>query len=180
MGLMSSSNDTRSRILDAYTELVIEGGERLATLEAAAARAKVSKGGLLYHFPSKQHLLEAFLARFVELTAADAESIRQSSSQPIDELLRTSVSQGSPLDQALIAAVRLAQGSAAARDSLAQADQLWLALIEETVPDEALARTILLISDGLYYGSALRDHDMSADLAAAQQTVRALLAAPRG
>lgn len=97
MGLMSSSNDTRSRILDAYTGLVIEGGERLATLEAAAARAKVSKGGLLYHFPSKQHLLEAFLARFVELTAADAESIRQSSSQPIDELLRTSVSQGSPL-----------------------------------------------------------------------------------
>lgn len=176
---MSSSTDTRSRILDAYTELVIDGGERLATFEAAAERAGVSKGGLLYHFPSKRLLLEAFLTRFIDLTTAEVESIRDSSPAPIDELLRTSVSRGTPLDQALIAAVRLAQGSSAAREALARADRLWLGLIEQSVPDEALARTILLISDGLYYGSALRDHDMAADLDAARRTVRRLLADER-
>jgi AcrR family transcriptional regulator len=34
------------------------------TLEAVAAKAGVSKGGLLYHFPFKDALLEAMLERF--------------------------------------------------------------------------------------------------------------------
>jgi len=33
--------------------------------------------------------------------------------------------------------------------------QKWLDLILETVPDAATARAIVLISDGLYYNSAL-------------------------
>ena len=51
--------DTRDRILDALEALLLEGGTQGITLEAVAARAGVSKGGLLYHFPSKAKLLEA-------------------------------------------------------------------------------------------------------------------------
>ena len=42
----------RDRVLDAYETLLIESGPGATTLDAVAAAADVSKGGLLYHFAS--------------------------------------------------------------------------------------------------------------------------------
>jgi AcrR family transcriptional regulator len=60
----------RAALLDAAEAVVLEAGAAHLTLDAVAARAGVSKGGLLYHFPSKQALLEGMvsqvLARFDE------------------------------------------------------------------------------------------------------------------
>ena len=53
------ANNSREHILDTYVDLLIRSGERAATLDAVATAAKVSKGGLLYHFSSKKALLEA-------------------------------------------------------------------------------------------------------------------------
>lgn len=46
------SSDTKQRILDAAAEIARELGPGHLSLEAVATRAGVSKGGLLYHFPS--------------------------------------------------------------------------------------------------------------------------------
>lgn len=43
----------REKVLDAFEAILIDDGERAATLEATAKAAGVSKGGLLYHFRSK-------------------------------------------------------------------------------------------------------------------------------
>jgi len=51
--------DTRDRILDALETLLLDDGADKATLEAVASRAGVSKGGLLYHFPSKDAMMAA-------------------------------------------------------------------------------------------------------------------------
>lgn len=56
----------RERLLDAAERLVLETGAGHLTLDAVAKFAGVSKGGLLYHFPSKDSLLEAMLARYLE------------------------------------------------------------------------------------------------------------------
>jgi AcrR family transcriptional regulator len=48
---------TREHILQAAVELVLTEGSSALTLEAAAKAAGVSKGGLLYHFPSKEALI---------------------------------------------------------------------------------------------------------------------------
>jgi AcrR family transcriptional regulator len=45
--------DTRSQILDAAEAVVMCQGVRNLTLDAVAAHAGISKGGLLYHFRSK-------------------------------------------------------------------------------------------------------------------------------
>ena len=55
----------RDRLLDAAERLVLEMGAGHLTLDAVAKFAGVSKGGLLYHFPSKDALLEAMLTRHV-------------------------------------------------------------------------------------------------------------------
>lgn len=53
----------RDRLLDAAERLVAEMGAAHLTLDAVAKFAGVSKGGLLYHFPSKESLLEGMLTR---------------------------------------------------------------------------------------------------------------------
>lgn len=56
-----SSHDTRKQILDA-ARCVVGAHGAAASVEQIAAQAAVSKGGLGYHFPSKESLLVA-LAR---------------------------------------------------------------------------------------------------------------------
>ncbi len=61
-------------MLQAAEELAVEVGPANLSLDAVAARAGLSKGGLLYHFPTKARLLEAlvedFVRRFEEELAA--------------------------------------------------------------------------------------------------------------
>jgi AcrR family transcriptional regulator len=56
----------RERILEAAERVVGETGAARMTLDVVAQSAGVSKGGLLYHFPSKESLLGALAKRYVE------------------------------------------------------------------------------------------------------------------
>jgi len=47
----------RTAILDAAVRVVEEGGVTAVTLDAVAAEAGLTKGGLIYHFPSRDALL---------------------------------------------------------------------------------------------------------------------------
>jgi AcrR family transcriptional regulator len=58
--------DTRRRLLDAAAAVVRRDGAKALTLDAVAAEAGVSKGGLLYHFKTKRDLLDAMLEEWVE------------------------------------------------------------------------------------------------------------------
>jgi AcrR family transcriptional regulator len=53
---------SRDKIVAAAVELAKEVGPGHVSLDAVAQRAGVSKGGLLYNFPSKNKLLEAIVA----------------------------------------------------------------------------------------------------------------------
>ena len=59
---MARPPHARERVLDAFEALLIAEGERVATLDATAKRAGVSKGGLLYHFATKEELANAMIA----------------------------------------------------------------------------------------------------------------------
>ncbi|MDQ4136931.1 MAG: TetR/AcrR family transcriptional regulator [Pseudomonadota bacterium] len=67
---------SRERILDAAEELVREVGAGRLTLDAVAERASLSKGGLLYNFPSKDALLQGMLERLIATSAAEREALR--------------------------------------------------------------------------------------------------------
>jgi AcrR family transcriptional regulator len=60
---MSISNhaNKKKNILIAASEIVQEEGVVKLTLEAVAQRAGVSKGGLLYHYPSKEALIKGMV-----------------------------------------------------------------------------------------------------------------------
>lgn len=58
-------SETRERLLDAATRVLLVEGAQALTLDAVAREAGVSKGGLLYHFPSKHALVRAMVNRLV-------------------------------------------------------------------------------------------------------------------
>lgn len=156
------SAPTRDRLLDAFEELLVEGGERSATLDSVAAAAAVSKGGLLYHFASKDALVDGLLARLDALAREDADNIRTAPAGPVDYLIRTSVHTGSPLDRAYIAGSRLAQGrDPRAMQVLSEIRRRWLSVIEDAVHDPDTAQAIMLISDGLYVNSSLAAYELT-------------------
>lgn len=73
------AEDTRRDLIDAANHIVRTQGAARLTLDAVAQHAGVSKGGLIYHFPSKEALISAqvralmaaFEQRIVEAEAQD-------------------------------------------------------------------------------------------------------------
>ncbi len=150
--MTADERTTRDRLLDAFETLLVSAGSRSATLDAVAAAAKVSKGGLLYHFHSKDELVEGMLTRLREQGRVDADKMRSAKEGPVEFYLATSINSGSDFDRALIAAGRIAQESdSRASDALADLREGWFAILRDHIDDEALARTIQLIGDGLYF-----------------------------
>ncbi|MCP5172090.1 MAG: TetR/AcrR family transcriptional regulator [Pseudomonadales bacterium] len=69
---MSSIKTTQIKILDAAAAIVELSGASHLTIDAVAKKSGLSKGGVLYHYPSKQALLEGMLNRLV--TARESRS----------------------------------------------------------------------------------------------------------
>ena len=70
--------DSRELILQAAENIVARRGPAHLTLETAAHEAKVSKGGLFYHFRSKEALLEAMILRSTELLLREQMKVEES------------------------------------------------------------------------------------------------------
>ncbi len=146
----------RDRVLDAYETLLIEHGRGSATLDAVAGAAEVSKGGLLYHFASKDALVTGLLDRLRERSAEDADAIRQAPDGAVAYYLRTSAPGGGILGgvtRTYLAVLRIADGSTtgqAVRDALALVDADALAALCEELNDPVLAWLTQLVGDGLY------------------------------
>lgn len=149
----------REKVLDAFEEILIADGERAATLDATAKAAGVSKGGLLYHFASKDDLEAGLLARLDHLTTLDLERMTTAAEGPVAYYVRTSVMEDDALDRALIAATRLAQGgSTSAADMLRETRRRWAETIRPHVRDTASLDLVMLVSDGLYFNNSLDVH----------------------
>src|SRR5919201_2473277 len=65
---------TRQRLLEAAGAVIRRDGPQALTLDAVAAQAGVSKGGLLYHFASKRELLDALVDRWLDDCDRDIEA----------------------------------------------------------------------------------------------------------
>lgn len=68
--------NSRTKILDAAAQIIREIGAGRLTLDAVAQRAGVSKGGLLYNFPSKDALLQGMIQRIVDEVCARKNHLR--------------------------------------------------------------------------------------------------------
>ena len=70
--------DSREAILHAAERIVARHGPASLTLESAAAEANVSKGGLFYHFRSKEVLLQEMIRRALRQLGEEREKVADS------------------------------------------------------------------------------------------------------
>ncbi|MET0673308.1 MAG: TetR/AcrR family transcriptional regulator [Microbacterium pygmaeum] len=154
---MSRPPHARESVLDAFEAILISDGERSATMDATARAAGVSKGGLLYHFGSKDALEAGVLERLGALVDLDIEKITTAEEGAVSYFLRSSVMQNDPLDRVIIATSRLAQGgSAAASAALREIRVRWEDALRPHVKDATALDLVMLVSDGLYFNNALQ------------------------
>ncbi|MTD17397.1 TetR family transcriptional regulator [Nakamurella sp. YIM 132087] len=157
--------DTRERILRALRHLLATGGTDAVTLEAVAAQAGVSKGGLLYHFPSKAAL-------YAGLLDAVRDSVRREMAEATERsgAARGFLEYSEPTEDdeagfftSLIAAVRTGSsaeaGTGTETDGVGPGEQLveifreWEDPMRAAVPDPVQAEIIRLVGYGLYFGA---------------------------
>ena len=159
MNKKRSSSATRDKILSAAANVVLNQGASRMTLEAVAKEAGVSKGGLLYHFPSKDTLIEGMIEYMVQgLT----ERIRKEYEQDdfgtnqgrwLRALTKANFqSEDLELGAGLTAAVLLNPDLLEANRRAYEARQT---LIEQDGVDVVWANIIRLVGDGIWFSELL-------------------------
>lgn len=77
--MKAQRSNSRERILVAAADVARESGPGNLSLDAVAGRAGVSKGGLLYNFPTKAKLLQALVEDYLRDFQKALESARSTS-----------------------------------------------------------------------------------------------------
>jgi AcrR family transcriptional regulator len=154
-----SSADTRELIISAAASVVLKQGASRMTLEAVAKEAGVSKGGLLYHFPSKNALIEGMIEHMVQgLTerigkAYEQDDFGTNQGRWLRALTRANFqSEDLELSAGLTAAVLLQPDLLEANRRAYESRQ---ALIEQDGVDIVWANIIRLVGDGIWFAELL-------------------------
>lgn len=152
----------KERILDSYEEILIEQGPGGITLEAVAAHAGVSKGGLLYHFGSKEALVDGMMERLATLSDEDIERARKAPEGVVLYYLRTAITDATmqkPLHRTTMATIRILLNEPRVADVVKTYNKKVHDMISENVDDPLTAELVILVGDGLYLRAALGGED---------------------
>ncbi|MBL1073274.1 TetR/AcrR family transcriptional regulator [Nocardia sp. 2] len=157
---------TRDRILDALETLLLDKGLSQVTLEAVAATAGVSKGGLLYHFKSKDALL-AGLVRRLESRTTEQLNTAVSQGKSVAEWYLQTPHPGDESDavelalyRSMLAAMRTVDGphdtdADEVDRALNEAFDAYRTALDNEIPDPVQAEIVRLVGDGVYLRALL-------------------------
>lgn len=133
----------RSDLLAAAGTLIVRDGLDALTFDRLAAEAGVSKGGLLYHFPDKDHLLTALVeGRVARVDTAIAAWMAASTRRPGDT------------GHWLRAHIRTALSDT---DADGRSPHALLGILRTALPPASPARATLSAADGRWRDAALAD-----------------------
>ena len=150
---------SRDVILDAAEAVVVDGGAPALTLDSAARRAGVSKGGVLYHFPTKDALLRGMVERLIGRTEAVHQAIMASQPEGPNRSLKAYV-KNSVSDPAQIDAVSGSLLAAVANDTslLDPVREFFLRRLPQITADLSFERAAVIhaATEGLWLMEVLK------------------------
>jgi AcrR family transcriptional regulator len=144
-------DSARESILTAFQELLIDTSGSGASLDAVARVAGVTKGGLLYHYGSRDGLETALIDRLETLADAEYERMRTAPAGAAAYYVSLVEYVNSPLDRAALAVGTLARRNLRARRMVVQMRRRYFEILNDDLHDPELARATMLLTDGLYY-----------------------------
>ncbi|MTI79710.1 MAG: TetR/AcrR family transcriptional regulator [Firmicutes bacterium] len=164
---MPQSN-TRETILKAASHIVQSDGILELTLEATAKLAGISKGGLLYHFPSKEDLIKGMVSHLIQ---SYIDNIKKGAEQDtLDKgkwtrsFIKETFNQGSSnqeMNAGLLAAVAY---NPELLKPIQEAYSEWEMKIEDDGLDKTNATILRLAVDGLWFSELFGLAPLSDDL----------------
>ncbi|QIS01023.1 TetR family transcriptional regulator [Nocardia brasiliensis] len=157
---------TRDRILDALESLLLEKGMSHVTLENVAATAGVSKGGLLYHFKSKDALLAGLVRRLTERATQQLSSATERGQSVVEWYLQTpnpdNAEEAVELEvyRSMLATMRTIDAATDAdtdevQQALAEMMNSWSVDLDNEIEDPVHADIVRLVGDGVYLRALL-------------------------
>lgn len=152
MNQIEKSDQTKNAILDAANRVLVEQGAECFTLEAVAREAGVSKGGLLYHFASKNALITGMMERsMASVDAALAEELARSNGDYLAAYIRASfrtTADPAQVSRAIQAAI---VRDPALLDPLRKRFERMQKEITRNAPTPEMGLLVRLAMDGLWY-----------------------------
>lgn len=153
--MTTKAQEKRKHILNSAINFLIENSFDDLTLDAIAKQANVSKGGLLYHFSSKEALclgiveqiFQDFINRFNELANKDPIEKGKWTRAYINASL-FDINNAGIINIGLMSYSKLSNNSSI--DELLQFEYIQSKIAEDGI-DPTIAMTIRLAIDGMYY-----------------------------
>lgn len=147
---------TRDRILDALEKLLLDRGLSHITLEAVAAAAGVSKGGLLYHFRSKDALIAGMVRRLGERSDQQLAESGRSVAEWYLQTMDASSTNELALFQSTIAALRSVDGQPGEiQQAVIEMMRAWDDGLRAEIDDPVQAEIVRLAGDGIYLAALM-------------------------
>jgi AcrR family transcriptional regulator len=158
----SNRSATRDVLLRAASQVVLDKGVDALTLDAVARQAGVSKGGLLYHFPNKDALVENMIEHLIQefesvlQTEFDQDDAPGTPGQWVRAYIRATL-RFSKLSLALVARLSsIAADSPKLLEIIQVYDQQWRQRLEASGIDPTKATIIQLAADGLWFSEVFQ------------------------
>jgi AcrR family transcriptional regulator len=154
---MSRPAHARAAVLAAAEALVKDMGAAHLTYDELVRRSGITRGGITYHFPTKDALLEALVENDLERWRSCLAEQRERQSGPAAELLACIVSGTEPDEETARLCAGLLSATVASKDLAAP----WRAHFAETFrtvgegPEPDTARVLLLAVEGLFWMETL-------------------------
>ncbi|MEU6727789.1 TetR/AcrR family transcriptional regulator [Nonomuraea wenchangensis] len=165
----------RDELLDAAEEILCDQGSAALTLSAVADRAGVSKGGLLYHFNSKEALIKGMVERLIE--DFDQLMAAQRDDTYTERYLGATLAAVRTGRLRRWAVVTGASGNLFLLAPLREAMARWHREDLEDEPDPVASQIVRLACEGLWdVASHAPELNTEADLRTLETRLRALLA----
>ena len=156
---MSQKSSARERIIDAAEQVVLDEGASHMTMDAVAAKAGVSKGGLIYHFPSLRDLLLAMLQRFsdrVDTRMAEARAkLPESPARNIKTYVQMWFDIGDEYRRTASALLAAITREPELLKTVRQKHRAVLSEIIEAAPKPELAMVLSLAAEGMWMSELL-------------------------
>jgi AcrR family transcriptional regulator len=142
----------RDALLDAAAAVIRRDGAQSLTLDAVAATAGTSKGGLLYHFKSKRELVDELVARWLDGFEAALERGGWTLRAYVEASDLGGPGEEQVAELGMLAAL-VAEPSVLA--GIRRRHDAWMARLLEVAKDPEEAWVVRLAADGLWYSDLL-------------------------
>ena len=140
------AQETRARLVQAATELVLAHGWRATTVAQIAERAGVAKGTFFVHFPTKEAVVLALMQLQIATAMRARDDAEAAGKTPVERLRVATMSLGAQVDRHLELSRAVLVASLESRDVGAGGGEVFGQLLAKMIADAKEARRLGLVA----------------------------------